>query len=76
MSRLSRFFNIPARYLVFLSFVGYLILAFVFPLLPNYDRQPVADIRTFTPDLIGGLLYGILILSLFALHSLLYRQIA
>lgn len=76
MPRFNLFYNIPARYLVILSFVGYALLAFSFPLLPNYDRQPVGDIRTFAPSLVSGLLYGVLILLLFALHALLYRQIA
>ena len=38
-----------------------------FPLLPNYDRQPVGDIRTFAPECGGGLLYALLILILFVL---------
>lgn len=75
MSRFRTIYNIPARYLVFLSFIGYVLLAFAFPLLPNYNRQPVADVRTFAPGMVGGLLYGLLLLTLFALHWLLYRRI-
>ena len=75
MSRLSTFRKIPPRYLLILSFLGYVILAFAFPLLPNYDMQPVGDIRTFAPAPVQGLLYGLLILLLFALYWLLIKQI-
>lgn len=75
MSRCNMVYSIPPRYLVLLSFLGYILLAFYFPLLPNYDRQPVGDIRTFAPGLGAGLLYGLLILALFALYWLLFKQL-
>lgn len=75
MSRFRTIYNIPARYLVLLSFIGYVLLAFSFPLLPNYDRQPVGDIRTFAPGMAGGFLYGLLLLVQFALYWLMYRRI-
>lgn len=68
------FRKIPQRYLVILSFLGYVILAFSFPLPPNYDMQPVGDIRTFAPAPIQGLLYGLIILLLFALYWLLIKH--
>jgi hypothetical protein len=60
--------------LVLLSFLGYVILAFSFPLLANYDMQPVGDIRTFAPATAQGLLFGLLILLLFTLHWLLFKR--
>jgi alpha-1,6-mannosyltransferase len=66
--------KIPARYLVLLSFFGYVFLAIFFPLLSNYDLQPVGDIRTFAPEIGGGFLYGLLILVLFVFYWLLYHQ--
>jgi hypothetical protein len=76
MSRFAVIGKIPARYLVMLSLLGYILLALWFPLLPGYDREPVADVRTFAPSLLGGLLYGLVLLSLFALHVLLYQRIS
>ena len=67
--------RLPARYLVLLSFCGYVVLAVMFPLVPNFDHQPVADIRVFQPGLLGGLFYAFLILSLFFLHALLTLRI-
>ena len=75
MPRFSSLYQIPARILLLLSFLGYVLLAFLFPLLPNYDLQPVGDIRTFAPGMVGGALYGVLLLALFALYWLLYRKV-
>ncbi len=66
---------LPLRYLAAASFCGYVVLALAFPLLHNFDRQPVGDIRTFLPDLNGGLFYGLLLIILFALHWLMYRRV-
>jgi hypothetical protein len=74
MSRFSAIYNIKPHLLVILSFLGYVLLAFSFPLLPNFDLQPVGDIRTFAPGIVEGLLYVILLLVLFALYWLLYKQ--
>ena len=68
--------RIPASYLIILSLLGYLLLVFWFPLIPGFDREPVADIRTFAPGLVGGLLYGFVLLLLFAIHVLLYQRIS
>ncbi len=57
------------------SFLGYLIVSVWFSLLPNYGAIPVLDVRSFAPTLSLGLLYGILLLALFALYFLLYREV-
>jgi len=74
MSRFKAVYNIKPYFLVLLSFVGYFLLAFFFPLFPNFDLQPVGDIRTFAPTMVSGILYAILILVLFVLYWLLYQQ--
>jgi hypothetical protein len=57
------------------SFAVYLILAFWFPLLPQYLRAPPADIRAFAPSLAAGLLYGFLLVLLFVLHLWACREL-
>ncbi len=74
MSSLTFVYRIPARYLILLSLAGYVILAFWFPLIPNFDRQPVADIRAFAPGMLDGALYGLVLVWLFFLHGLLYHR--
>ncbi len=56
--------------LALLSLAGYAALCLWMPLLPNYDRLPLADVRTFSPSLAAGLLYGLLICGLFGLYGL------
>jgi hypothetical protein len=74
MSRFNSIYNIKPYYLVLLSLLGYFLLAFFFPLLPHYDRQPVGDIRSFAPGIVEGFLYALLLLVLFVLYWLLYQQ--
>lgn len=58
-----------------LSFAGYLLIRFWFPLSPHFDQTPLADVRTFTPSLGQGLAYGLVIGGLFALYGLAYRRV-
>lgn len=74
MPRFSAVYDLPARYLILLSFFGYSLLAISFPLLPNYDLQPVGDIRTFAPGMLEGFLYAFLVLVLFVLYWLFFRK--
>ena len=45
------------------------------PLLAHYGRLPLADVRTFSPSLLQGLLYGLLIGGLFALYAAAFAQV-
>lgn len=56
------------------SFLIYLGFAIWFALGPNYATTPVLDVRRFAPTLGLGLLYGLLLLALFAMSIALYRQ--
>lgn len=60
---------------VLLSGLVYLGLAYVFPLIPNAARIPPADIRTFAPSLGAGLLYAAVLVGLFGLLIVAFRQI-
>lgn len=60
---------------VVLSLLGYLIFLFAFPLLPYFDVVPQVDIRSFTPSLLDGLLYGALLVGLFVLYGLGFRAL-
>jgi hypothetical protein len=60
---------------IVLSLAGYMGLALWFPLLPNYNRVPLADIRTLAPSLAEGLIYGGLVCLLFAFFALAYRRV-
>ena len=68
--------RVPRTGFLALSFAGYLLLTLLAPLPPNYQLQPVADIRTFLPSLGGGLLYAALILILYALYALTLLSLA
>ncbi|MBP6804658.1 MAG: polyprenol phosphomannose-dependent alpha 1,6 mannosyltransferase MptB [Chloroflexi bacterium] len=65
----------PLWGLVALSFSGYLALCLWMPLLAHYGRLPLADVRTFSPSLLQGLLYGLLIGGLFALYAAAFAQV-
>ncbi len=65
----------PLWGLVAFSFSGYLALCLWMPLLANYGRLPLADVRTFSPSLLQGLLYGLLIGGLFALYAAAFAQV-
>lgn len=60
--------------IIFLSAVGYVILGFRFPLVEQIRHIPAGDIRTFAPGLLGGLLYGSLLLGLFLLLILAFNR--
>ncbi len=67
----------PSVWVVLLaSALLYGLLAWWFPLLPNVDRVPAADVRTFAPTLLGGLLYALLLIALFALLVIAFRRVA
>jgi len=44
------------------------LMALWFPLWPNVGRVPPADVRTFAPTLVAGLLYALLLLALYAVY--------
>jgi len=58
-----------------LSLAGYIVLAFWFPLLPHYNRLPVADVRSLAPSLAGGLAYALLLCLLFTFFAIAYRRV-
>ncbi len=59
-----------AEWLVLLCMFGGMgILAFWFPLSPAFRQVPLADIRTFAPSLLEGVIYAILICFLYALYG-------
>lgn len=57
------------------SFLLYLLAVFWFPLIPFYNRHPLADVRTFTPSPLAGLAYALLLLFLFGLMQLGKQEI-
>ncbi len=61
---------------VLLSFAGYVILSFWFPLRPNNDLNTLSDIRSLAPTLVEGLAYALLICLLYAFYMLAYRLIS
>ncbi|MDX1662430.1 MAG: polyprenol phosphomannose-dependent alpha 1,6 mannosyltransferase MptB [Candidatus Promineifilaceae bacterium] len=69
----SRRLQLPL--LALLSFAGYTLLALNFPLVPFYRQLPLSDVRTFTPSLVGGVAYALLLLALFALFALGYHRV-
>lgn len=56
--------------------LGAAVLRFAFPLAPHYDALPLLDIRWFTPSLLTGLAYGVLLCLLFGLLLWTCRRIA
>jgi hypothetical protein len=58
-----------------LSGLGYIVLAWWFPLLPNLGRRPAADILIFTDSLTMGVAYGALLITLFVLLIVAFRGI-
>lgn len=67
--------RIPLWAVVLASGLGYWILYAWFPLLPNVDRVPAADIRTFLPDLTQGLTYALLLILLYGLYLLAFWHV-
>jgi uncharacterized membrane protein YozB (DUF420 family) len=79
MNRLLRFIDkgpIPLWLLVSLSFAGYLILSFWFPLRPHFNVSPSFDVRSLAPSLAAGLGYIALIGLLYVFYLLAYRLIS
>jgi hypothetical protein len=60
----------PLFLLFCLSLVAYLAAPIWFPLWPYANRLPLPDVRTFTPSLVAGLLYGLWFLLLYGLYGL------
>jgi hypothetical protein len=67
--------RIPVWAILAASVAIYGCLAFWFPLLPNVDRAPPADIRTFAPTIQGGLLYAMLLMTLFGLFAAVHNRV-
>lgn len=57
------------------SLAGYLLLPFIFPLLGQYNRAPLRDIRFFAPTPAGGLAYAALFLLLYGAYWAAWRAI-
>lgn len=68
LSRLS----LPAIFS--LSLLGYGLMALWFPLVPYINQAPPSDIRSFAPTLLGGLVYALLVIGLFALLILSFHR--
>jgi hypothetical protein len=60
--------------LVLLSLVGYAVFWLWFPLVPFYRQVPLSDVRTFSPSLLAGGGYGLLLLVLYGLYWLAFQQ--
>jgi len=58
---------------ILLSLALYLLLPLIFPLLPNYNAVPLADVLTFTPTLLKGLGYALLVALLYLFYLLAYH---
>ncbi|MEM7116859.1 MAG: polyprenol phosphomannose-dependent alpha 1,6 mannosyltransferase MptB [Chloroflexota bacterium] len=56
-----------------ISLLGYLIFFRLFPLIPAYNQVPLSDVRTFTPSLVSGLGYGVLLVAIYGVYGLTYR---
>lgn len=65
----------PFWVLALLSLAGYALLGIWFPLTPHFDRLPLPDILVFTPSLLAGLGYAVLLCTLFGLYGLAYRRV-
>jgi hypothetical protein len=57
---------------ILFSLAGYVLIRIWFPLAPYFDTIPQLDIRSFSPSLMGGLGYGLLLLGLFWLFWRLF----
>ena len=60
----------PIWFIILLSLAGYLLVGFWFPLTPYFDRYPQLDVRSFSPSLVDGLTYGLLLCFLYGLYGL------
>lgn len=66
--------RLSLRAVFLLSAAGYVLFALWFPLVPNVDLAPAADIRAFAPSIAAGLLYAVLIVGLFMLMIAAFRR--
>ncbi len=57
------------------SLLGYSLLPLWMPLLPFYNRLPLADIRTFAPSPLTAVLYAVWLCSLFLFYWLAFRVV-
>jgi hypothetical protein len=65
----SRFSPLSSRFPLFIIiFLAYGLMPFWFPLMPYFERSPLADVRTFTPSLWGALAYAFFLGLLFVLY--------
>lgn len=62
--------------LVFATFLIYTIFPFWFRLRPYYLWAPSLDIRSFSPSLPAGAIYALLLVLLYSLYWLAFRQVA
>lgn len=62
--------------LALFSLACYLLLPLYFPLLGQYHRAPLRDIRSFAPGAGEGLAYGLLFLLLYAAYGAAWRYVA
>ncbi|MCP5094894.1 MAG: DUF2029 domain-containing protein [Chloroflexi bacterium] len=53
---------------------GIVLMRIWFPLSPHFDHLPQFDIRSFSPSLLAGLGYGLLLLILFATLGVAFQQ--
>lgn len=65
----------PLLRLILATFAIYALMALWFPLLPYYNQIPALDVRVFTPTLLSGLFYGLLLVGLFVLHLRMCREL-
>lgn len=70
-STASRF---SLRALLFLSAAGYGLMALWFPLGPNVNLSPPADIRTFAPTILAGIAYSALVTTQFVWLMMAFRR--
>ncbi len=75
MQLLQRLTKMPLWLLFLLSFVGAILLALWFPLLPAFQQAPPLDIRSFAPSAFHGLAYAALLGGLFAFNGLAAWQV-
>jgi len=67
--------RLPLSAILLLSLLGYGLIAWWFPLLPNINQSPPGDIRSFAPSLTRGIAYAALLLGLYALLIPAFRRI-
>lgn len=66
--------RLSLRAILLISTAIYGLMAWWFPLGPNADLSPPADIRTFAPTMLAGCIYALLVVAQFALLALAFRR--